>query len=217
LKTDRKWRFTPRVLNFGTGWRWVVTFTPAPLCMCLCYPLDKRLVHPLEPVWTLWTWVPSPAGNRTQIPRSSCQQPTYYTVCSLNNKTHASLTVQLFAIELNLRRSTEVRIFLWQFCFQIFTCVLFNWNRRQRFTAIQNDEPRSCTDVTLFRHSRYTLCFFLFWRQPNQFPCQHFFPVGYSINSMSCVTSSPATCDELFCIYFSYEYWSQQCYQLREL
>jgi hypothetical protein len=31
-----KWRYSPTILNLGTGWRWVVRFTPRPL-----YPREK--------------------------------------------------------------------------------------------------------------------------------------------------------------------------------
>jgi len=38
----------PRVLDFGTRWRWVVSFTPRPLYLreCLRYSLDRRLGEP---------------------------------------------------------------------------------------------------------------------------------------------------------------------------
>jgi hypothetical protein len=39
----------PRILDLGTRWRWVVSFTFQPLCpqgKSLCYPLDRRLSGP---------------------------------------------------------------------------------------------------------------------------------------------------------------------------
>jgi hypothetical protein len=50
----------PRILDLGTRWRSVISFTPRPL-----YPQEKSL-------WNLWIggWV-APAGNRTLEPRSS--------------------------------------------------------------------------------------------------------------------------------------------------
>jgi hypothetical protein len=39
----------PRILDLGTRWRWVVSFTPRPLYpqgMRPCYPLDRRLSGP---------------------------------------------------------------------------------------------------------------------------------------------------------------------------
>jgi len=40
---------TPRILNLGTRWRWVVSFTPQPLYpwgKSPWYPLDRRLGGP---------------------------------------------------------------------------------------------------------------------------------------------------------------------------
>jgi hypothetical protein len=60
----------PRLLDLGTRWRWVVSFTPRSL-----YPRGKHSLIPTgleagwapEPVWTRW-WgkkFPSPTGTRT--------------------------------------------------------------------------------------------------------------------------------------------------------
>jgi hypothetical protein len=59
----------PRILYFGTRWRWMVSFRPQPLYpqgKGPWYPLDRRLDGPPEPVWTRW-WretFPAPAGTR---------------------------------------------------------------------------------------------------------------------------------------------------------
>jgi hypothetical protein len=45
---------TPRILNFGTRWRWVVIFTPRPLYpqwKIAWYPLDRRLGGPKSRSW----------------------------------------------------------------------------------------------------------------------------------------------------------------------
>jgi hypothetical protein len=71
----------PRILDIGTRWRWVVSFTPWPLYpqgKSLLYPLDRRLGEPQsrsgrggEEKNSLPT-----AGNRTLEPQSSSPQPS---------------------------------------------------------------------------------------------------------------------------------------------
>jgi hypothetical protein len=49
MKAYRGWCIDPRVLDPGTSWRWVVSFTPRPLYSLgksPCYPLDRRLDEP---------------------------------------------------------------------------------------------------------------------------------------------------------------------------
>jgi hypothetical protein len=44
----------PRILDLGTRWRWVVSFTPRPLYpqgKCPFYPLDRRLGGPQSRSW----------------------------------------------------------------------------------------------------------------------------------------------------------------------
>jgi hypothetical protein len=62
---------SPRILDLGTWWRWVVSFTPLslnPEGRSPCYSLDRRLVGPHSLfVWTRW-WrekFPAPTGTRT--------------------------------------------------------------------------------------------------------------------------------------------------------
>jgi hypothetical protein len=38
-----EWRYSSTILGFGTGWRWVVSFTPRPL-----YPQGNRPRYPLD-------------------------------------------------------------------------------------------------------------------------------------------------------------------------
>jgi hypothetical protein len=53
----------PRILDLGTRWRWVVSYTPRPL-----YPQGKNTWYLVpEPVWARW-WreqFPIPTGTRT--------------------------------------------------------------------------------------------------------------------------------------------------------
>jgi hypothetical protein len=56
------WRCSFTIIDFGTGWRWVVSFTLRPLCFhgkSPRYPLDTRLRETQEPVWTM--------GSRTNL------------------------------------------------------------------------------------------------------------------------------------------------------
>jgi hypothetical protein len=59
----------PRILDSGTRWRWVVSFTPRPLCTqgkCPWYPLDWRWVGPRAGLDTVVKRkFPAPAGTRT--------------------------------------------------------------------------------------------------------------------------------------------------------
>jgi hypothetical protein len=44
-----EWRYSPDILNLGTGWSWMVSFTRLPLHLwrkSLLYTLDSRLVGP---------------------------------------------------------------------------------------------------------------------------------------------------------------------------
>jgi hypothetical protein len=46
IKTYRGWRYSSTILDLGTGWRWVVSFTTQPLYFqgkSPRYPLDRRL------------------------------------------------------------------------------------------------------------------------------------------------------------------------------
>jgi hypothetical protein len=73
----------PRILDLGTRWKWVVSFTPRPL-----YSQRKRPWYPLhrpEPLWTRW-WrnkFPASAGNRTLEPRSSQKYKSAFIMRSL--------------------------------------------------------------------------------------------------------------------------------------
>jgi hypothetical protein len=65
-----------RILDLGTRWRWVFSFTPRPLYLqgkSPWYPLDRRLGGIQSPVWRRWSRekFPAPAGNRTLELRSS--------------------------------------------------------------------------------------------------------------------------------------------------
>jgi hypothetical protein len=54
-----EWTYSSTILNLGTRWRWVASFTPLPL-----YPRGKHRPVPIvwkagwtpEPVWRLWSW-----------------------------------------------------------------------------------------------------------------------------------------------------------------
>jgi hypothetical protein len=68
-RRKREWRYSSTILDLGTRWKWVVSFTPRPL-----YPLGKDPGWAPEPVWTLWNKKKSlaPAVNLTlgvQLPR----------------------------------------------------------------------------------------------------------------------------------------------------
>jgi hypothetical protein len=44
-----EWRYSSKILDLGTTWRWVVSFTPRPLYLtgnCPFYLLDRRLDEP---------------------------------------------------------------------------------------------------------------------------------------------------------------------------
>jgi hypothetical protein len=65
----------PRLLNFGAGWRWVVSFTfptALPTGKEHSVPIEWEAGWAPEPFWTRW-WrekFPSSASNRTLEPRS---------------------------------------------------------------------------------------------------------------------------------------------------
>jgi hypothetical protein len=58
MKTCEEWRYGSAILDYGTRWSWVISFTPRPL-----YPLGKDLPISIgcevgwatEPAWTLWS------------------------------------------------------------------------------------------------------------------------------------------------------------------
>jgi hypothetical protein len=65
----------PRILDLGTRWRWVVSFTPRPL-----YPLDSRWGWAPEPAWTTWRREkisPSPALELRPLHRPTRNQSLY--------------------------------------------------------------------------------------------------------------------------------------------
>jgi len=68
---------------FGTGWRWIDSFTPRPLYAegkSSRYPLDRRLCEPSETILTLaGRQIFAPAANRTQNPPVS--QPVAQLLC----------------------------------------------------------------------------------------------------------------------------------------
>jgi hypothetical protein len=68
-----EWKYSSTILDFGTRWSWVVSFTTRPF-----YPRRKTSPAVLvgkkgwwatTPVWTLWSRHKSlvPAGNRTPV------------------------------------------------------------------------------------------------------------------------------------------------------
>jgi hypothetical protein len=49
MKTYKEWRYRFTILDIGTSWRWVISFTPWLLYIqgnCFEYPLAKRLCGP---------------------------------------------------------------------------------------------------------------------------------------------------------------------------
>jgi hypothetical protein len=47
-----EWNIAPHILNFGTGWGCVVSFTPQPLYPPI--PIKKNTSWAIEPVWRRW-------------------------------------------------------------------------------------------------------------------------------------------------------------------
>jgi hypothetical protein len=68
----------PRILNLGTRWRWVVSFTPKPLYpqgKRPCYPLDRRLG---VPVWARWWREKFLSSSGPRIPDHPACSPALY-------------------------------------------------------------------------------------------------------------------------------------------
>jgi hypothetical protein len=63
----REWRYSSTILDHGTCWRWVVSFTPRPLYRRVRTPGTNWIGDWVGPVWTLWRREKcfAPAGNRT--------------------------------------------------------------------------------------------------------------------------------------------------------
>jgi hypothetical protein len=55
MKTCGEWRYSSAILDLGTSWRLVVSFTAKPLYTGgkILFPLDMTLSGPPEPVWAL--------------------------------------------------------------------------------------------------------------------------------------------------------------------
>jgi hypothetical protein len=71
----------PRILDLGTRWKWVVSFTPRPLYTqgkSPCYPLDRRLGGPQNRYWTRWWREKSPVPVETRTPDHSARSPALY-------------------------------------------------------------------------------------------------------------------------------------------
>jgi hypothetical protein len=79
MKTYGKWRYSSTILDLGTSWRWVVSFTPLPLYprgKSPLYTLDMRLRGPHSRSGRRGEEkILDPTGTRTPIPRSSSLWP----------------------------------------------------------------------------------------------------------------------------------------------
>jgi len=68
----------PRILDLGTRWIWVVSFTSRPLYpqgKSPRYPLDRRLGGPPEPFWTRGGEEKNSLPRRESNPRTPIVQP----------------------------------------------------------------------------------------------------------------------------------------------
>jgi hypothetical protein len=75
----RSWDIATRILDLGTGWRWVVSFTLRPLYLKRkrpWYPLDGRLGGTQSRSGWRREKFPAPAGNRT--PDHPARSPALY-------------------------------------------------------------------------------------------------------------------------------------------
>jgi hypothetical protein len=72
----------PRILNLSTRWRWMMRLMPQLLPRIETHAVASGLAP--EPVWTLWRGekTHAPAGNLTQLSRSSRPYPCDYTTCN---------------------------------------------------------------------------------------------------------------------------------------
>jgi hypothetical protein len=94
---------------------------------------------------------------------ASGQQLQYYTDCSLTIKCILYKRYRTSCTPPSTSSLLGSDIFTANLTF-----VFFNWNKRPRVTAIQNDGPMSYTDVTVFPRSRHTLRYFLFVLETTQ-------------------------------------------------
>jgi hypothetical protein len=85
----------PCILNIGTRWRWVVSFTPRPIYSrgkSSWYPLQWRLGGSPEPVWTWWEKSRILPGMKPQPPSpwpSHCTElPSYQSYGRLDKGTN---------------------------------------------------------------------------------------------------------------------------------
>jgi hypothetical protein len=76
---------SPCILNFGTTWRWVVSFMPQPIYpqgKSPWYPLDRRLGGASEQAWTWWWGEKFPTLPGQQSPIIQPLSSVVYSVIS---------------------------------------------------------------------------------------------------------------------------------------
>jgi hypothetical protein len=72
----RLWRYSSAILYLGTRRRWVVSFTPRPLCPR--YPLDRRLSGPQSWSGRCGVDTKSPVPRRETNPGRPANSPSLY-------------------------------------------------------------------------------------------------------------------------------------------
>jgi hypothetical protein len=83
-----EWRYNSTILDLGTRWLWMVSFTHRPLYSrrkTSLYPLDRKLGGPHNRVWTLWRRDKyfAPSGNRTPAAQPVAHRYTDWAIPSL--------------------------------------------------------------------------------------------------------------------------------------
>jgi hypothetical protein len=80
--TYGEWRYSSIILNLGTKWRWMVSFTHLSLYLrgnSRWYTMHRRLGWATEPIWTLWRMGKYLVRTWESIPDPTVVQRTWYT------------------------------------------------------------------------------------------------------------------------------------------
>jgi hypothetical protein len=119
MKTYGEWRYSSTILDPGTRWRWVISFTPRPLCIVACasaVTITWRLLRHCLATGVFAQPFPS-NGCLCWLPYSSFQQTCHsinYTVASLKDPLYHQGNLEVQPLKFRMR-DLKRKHWVWSF------------------------------------------------------------------------------------------------------